>query len=495
MAEHKITSLQLIDILEHEWHNYNYSPISTIPYLLDMVYPADGVDNIKQTINGSHKAFHSSYGHNFRNDSLTRLASFLGLPNRQLHIKGRQSLGALLENFTGGISKSSEKKIAIMIPLNILLTPLRFLLNITKIITEFIPALLAVIVVLTIIKLFKSLEFPIENALGRLGIDRYLNKNILGSIGFLLLSPLIIVPGVMYLGGCCLTSSYESMKAAWHFGAEVIGKDLGNRIFGFVFVAIIIVITIVTNIFALPWAAKFLTTTFIPLLAPYLPHVIINGLDKIGTVIKPLLTTIGNVLAPIIKYSQLILPEFVGAGLFGAIVRTLISPIINYGVDKINTWLNYNPEFEEKSEIDILNQQIKMLCDLGAIQENQPVAGAVELPKIINDYSPNSPPVPLNFASNNQSQLYVESDNPSQPLLSSVLNNSVQAADESREERNPAAERSISDYSLKPPSAASSSLFPPEYSLKPVASAAQSQTRANVVERISPTTIPSPRGH
>lgn len=485
MAEHRATSLQLLDVIENEIHDYDYSIfgisrsiLRTIPNLFNMIYPADGVDNIKQTINGSHEAFHSAYGNNFRKDSLTKLSSFLGLPNRQLHIESSQSIRNLLENFSGGFGKKSDTTNAIMIPLNIVLTSLRFLLNIVKLITEFAPGLLLVTVIILMMKIFKGLENPTENILRRLGISHhYLDKNILAGLGFVLIFPLILTSALLYLGGCCLTSSYESMKAAWHFGAEVIGKDIRSPIWGFVFLGIVIATTIVVNIFALPWAVKFLVAYALPRITPVLPQFIVNGIEKLGAIIKPVLTVVGNALAPIIKYSQFMLPEFVGAGLFGTIIRSLISPIVNYGFDKIQEWWNYNPEFDVKSEIDILSQQSKMLCDLGASQEEQPALELHEAPNIINGY----------LHHEEELQLNPMADNPSQPLLDPGSNNSPQPVEGSREEINSTA----SDYSLKPPSAASSSLFPPVSSLKPAASSGQSQTSANVVERDSQT--PSPR--
>lgn len=471
MARH--TRLQLIDIVDSRVNEPIVGLVlSKIPRLFDMVYPADGVDNIKQTINGSHEAFELAYDHNFINNSLTRLSSFLGLPNQQLHKGSPQSLRNLLENFSGGFDVKSDKTNAIMIPLNILLTPLKFLLNVIKLITEFIPAILFMVVMLSINKIMRSIINHTENALGRLRIKSGF-IDILKVFYFLLLLPIMITPAIIYLCGCCLTSSYESIRAAWHFGAALLKN---TKAFGYVFVAIIMAITIVLNIFALPWAVKFLTITFLPVITPYLPHVIATGLDKIGAVIKPVLAVIGDAVAPILKYTKVILPEFVGAGLFGTIIRSLVSPLISYGFDKLKEWWN-KPKVVEQTQMDQLNQQSKMLCDLGALQEQQPAVELHEVPNIINGY----------VAHEEGSQLNLAIDNPSQPLLASGLNNLPQPVEGSREEINNAS----SEYSLKPLSAASSSLFPHASSLKPPAASGQSQNKSNNDESILRDLTPS----
>lgn len=108
-------------------------------------YYPDGYDPSRGTLNGE-MYYEGTNGLNdqrcktFIDHSLTKLSSFLGLPNRLLDYAEGQSWLNLVRNFFGWQKGSSKVQLVInaliMLPLNIIFTPVKFAINLVKFVTE-----------------------------------------------------------------------------------------------------------------------------------------------------------------------------------------------------------------------------------------------------------------------------------------------------------------------------------------------------------------------
>lgn len=355
---------------------------------LDDIFPPEGVNVLDETLNESHDEFRSEQGIAYRKHWLTRLSSFLGLPNRKLSIFAGQSWQNLWDNFKGKQEIASPKKnlrrAAIMIPLNILLTLFKLPLNILKIATEYIPACLVHLSFLPCVVLTKILnDLPLPTPI------RVVPFAILVSITATISCALI----VQYFIGCCLTSAYETMKSALYY-EEMITGGLVNKIrqpMKVLLVGIVIVTTVMVFLVVLPLAAKILMANVAPFIAHHLPTVILNGLDKFAHFMQPAMTAIGRVstkiaeiffctpgsiyVIPLIHVLSTV-PALVGASLFVAVAISTIGPLISSYIDDFKAWWNRDPNFitpppGEAESSNILHQQTQMLCALAASLESE----------------------------------------------------------------------------------------------------------------------------
>ncbi len=327
---------------------------------IDKTYPPDGVDLIDETLNGSKEEFKSASGIAYREHPLTRLSSFLGLPNRKLYLYSKQSRANLFENFFGGQEETKSKyprlRTTIIILLSFLFTPLRLALNLAKIATELIPGILAD----TITPSYKP------------DAQSYTHYMAGG-----LLFPWLLLKGI-YLTSCCLSSPYDTLRSAWKEGMTK------HKALAYIFCGICIATTIIMFGYALPIAAKILAAKFAPIIAHHLPTVIVNAVDKVAQVMTPAMTAIGNGFTYVIDVviacanfpavfgltTLATVPALVGVALFVATAIATIGPQINASITRFKKWWHDEPEEDlsqdEGSHPNILNQQMAVLSALRA---------------------------------------------------------------------------------------------------------------------------------
>ena len=335
---------------------------------IDKTFPPDGVDLIEETLNGSKEAFKSDEGKAYITQPLTRFSSFLGLPNRKLHKKAEQSWAMIGENFLGTQETANAKRLrlrlAIMLPLNVLATPLRLATNILKIATEIVPGVLADIIdklqmrIISdwsnlLIYTVESTSFPWNLLFGLLLVTLIFVFVPIGLLKFLSKS--------IYLSGCCLTSAFETLRSAWQFGINSrFGKPLAYFLCG-----ACILTSIIMMGFALPLAAKLFAAKVVTIIAQHLPNVILNSIDKVAHFVTPALTAIGKVFSDVILVfvsssfnipfifglaTLLKIPALVGASLFVATPIATIGPTINAYINDFKAWWNYDPIFADPLE-------------------------------------------------------------------------------------------------------------------------------------------------
>ncbi len=379
--------MALIYQFKNKWNDDHLDDISYTSLILDSfdaIYPPDGVDSLDETLNGSKEEFNSEEGKKFRTNFLTRLSSFVGLPNRKLRKNSGQSAQNLDDNFIGKQPDASTTRNsirALITPLNVIMMPLKLALNLLKLITEFIPGLLSKTVFMHGYK-FRKKGFY-ENS-----FFKALGYSFLGG----LLMQLSYYPLLTaYFLGCCLTSPYDTMKSAWRLGNEFF--FLNGKPLAYLFVGVTILSTVLMFTWATPLALKTFAITVVPIISHYLPSALINFVAKIGSAISPTLTAIGHALSnyviafPAIYYVLYTLPfhniistapAFIGASLFIATAIATIGPSISGYINDYKAWWNFNPDFvkpleNEGANIDVLSQQCKMLCALREPEETKPV--------------------------------------------------------------------------------------------------------------------------
>jgi hypothetical protein len=272
------------------------------------------------------KAFQKVYCHGVEVEPLNlfTIISWLFLGSRNLNsLNEDQSVVNLIKNFVGWQDDATKKRkilnvilMPIIIPLNIL----ALLLNIAKIFTEFLPAMLGEI----FSKLFNEIEilskfFPESKSSsyvteGNTKIPRAVAV-ILKVLGILITFSLAVVFVYAYLVGQSITSPITSVKNAWDElkDAEQMIQKLGKVSL----LALNILITFIVYAIFFPLAAKFILAEVIPFVASHLPVVIFNAISLSSQAIAPILTVIGNAIMPIVSY--------VGSTLFFLSSATLTS--------------------------------------------------------------------------------------------------------------------------------------------------------------------------
>ena len=408
--------MALIYQFKEKWiHNYLYdeSDFSNTQLILDSfdaVYPPDGVDPLNETLNGSKEEYKSDDGKKFRTHLLTRLTSFIGLPNRKLSKNSGQSIQNLDDNFVGKQPDASATRNlfrAAVTPFNVIMMPLKLMLNLLKLVTEFIPGCLLKV---GFVKATNLIESSLQE---RQALSKIL-KQLLGICLMYLLIPI----AAFYFGGCCLTSSYGNMRSAWRIGSDF-SEKLNHKYkqLAYLLVTFCILSTLINFMWATPVILKTFAITMVPIITHYLPSALIILMSKIGTAITPTLTAIGNaisktfVVLPIVENSFLVvpfahlilsIPTFVGASLFIATAITTLGPSISGYINDFKAWWNFNPDFvkpleNEGNKSEELSQQCKMLCALRETEESIPVVVVSELPLILENHISESIPLVNNI--------------------------------------------------------------------------------------------------
>jgi hypothetical protein len=331
-----------------------------------ITYPADGVDNISEELNGSKDDYATPDGKAFINDPLTQLTSLLGLPNRQLKANQRQSWLNVAKNFIGWQEDVSTNgailNAILMTPLNLIATPLKFAGNFLKLGTEVVPYTLSMLLsnyAIKSLKLGLNTMLTIEEDQGRLKTF----ANILLGIG------IMIVGGALFLSGAVIKNLYhvlraasspiESVRIAWATGNASGGK-LGLAL-GSLYVAASIAATLACYVIFFHVAFKVLA----PIITSVLPKVITSSISVVAKALTPALTAIGNVTAPVVSYmvkaftmhavSSLgaitSMRALVGLSAVIAIATTTIGAGIDRAVAKFKLWWHGQPRVAPSADI------------------------------------------------------------------------------------------------------------------------------------------------
>ncbi len=339
--------------------------ISAFKKTIDNVYPVDGVDYCKKTQNNDITLFKSEVGRKYRKDRLTRLSSFFGLSNRQLdEYSEKQTLKNIWHNFIGYKNNASNNELLvrkiISIPLNLIFTPLRFLINSVKILTEVIPGTISLFVIkqgTSLIEYSQSQSTKNETRQqdensqisSANNNSSPLKKNAAFIFGYLIWG-LGWLLRTAYLAGRSLTSPIENVRNAYYFGVNISNKGNKHRSSIANFIGIIIAtgaacLSIITFSLAIPLGIKALVVT----VGRHMPTAIVNVLTKISNSQKltqigndvlthPIIAKISNVLNISAKIADV--PAFAAIGyILGGTITTLGS-IANYVFNKFkeNIW-------------------------------------------------------------------------------------------------------------------------------------------------------------
>ena len=264
----------------------------TLRIIFKNVFPADGYNVENETLNGLPLTEES-----YILDNKTLLTTFLGLPNRQLSPGADQSFKNLLKNFIGWRDSSRLFVNLLILPFmtawNIVLTPCKFLLNITKFVTEFIPLTLCH----NLIASAAAAAIGYTNA-DSPGMRRLSLAKLIGSYSGLFFG------GMLYFVGAAITSPATNLRNSYGlgrmYGTSLLGPSLGmlNGILAGLG-ALATTVTVYSLLF--PLAINFFATTVIPVLPGALAAVIDKVAMGLNVVFKPLsfLSDLFNLIDPV----------------------------------------------------------------------------------------------------------------------------------------------------------------------------------------------------
>lgn len=301
--------------------NLNFTQAAA--WYFDRTYLKDGLD-ITDVLNGKYKT-----------DALSRVAGFIGLPNRLDKGIEEQSIANLAKNFIGYQSNVSlGRKVVnvvtmpITVALNLLNIPFRLMTNTAKVVTEFLPGLAmwgCEKAMANLVKFLKS-KGPITplKVLAVLGL-------VFATLGY-------IIANQAYMIGRAITSPINAVKDAWHQGCKK------SKVLGF-FVAAFSLITTFTfyaiffpiAIKALGAAALHFATTHFPALA----DAIGKGLAVVGKVLTPLVNFFGKYVFNIKSIATLTAksaPAAIGAAGLAGLAAPTIGAGLDNGLNAFQSW-------------------------------------------------------------------------------------------------------------------------------------------------------------
>jgi hypothetical protein len=231
----------------------------------------------------------------FATSRLTLAAVFLGLPHRLLDPAQKQSVLNMVKNFFGWRDTVSTFKNIITMPfmtvMNIVLTPLKLLINIAKLSTEFLPL---------------YLEQKIDKA------SKFFYEAFNAETGFTS-AALLLLAGTFYLGslsfslayvlGRAITSPNVSARKGYKLGAGM-GNMLLNvppnqetvlgMILGGIGGLLSLFISVTLYALVLPLGLQFIGAKVLP----HLPGVISSFIDSAGSALAPFF----NVMAKVTQF-------------------------------------------------------------------------------------------------------------------------------------------------------------------------------------------------
>jgi len=344
--------------------------ISRVKQVVYETFAPDGVDYVLKTQNGRRDVYRlggAESSFSFRKRPLTLITSFLGLPNRLL--KGTdQSFLNLVKNFVGWRPDTSIFKLflfaLIVTPINLLTTPLKFALNITKLVTEVLPAILHLLVVYSgVSNLGKRLQAYGKNLANRqitaetsfsyakFALGYYLEK-----LGALLKVAVILPTYLLYFIGRNLTSPIDSIRDTWYLDTPKDGRlNRPARTREYVLTALHVAFIFMLYSIALPLTVKLLATNVLPYISSHLPPVLLAAFNNLGTFFAPILSKIGVVTLELSRGASLFLvdklgltaiaaamPEIAGLGAVAAFGLISVGNVINEKINDFrNEWWGY----------------------------------------------------------------------------------------------------------------------------------------------------------
>ncbi|MFC3908362.1 hypothetical protein ACFORL_04640 [Legionella dresdenensis] len=249
-------------------------------------YPADGVDDIKKTINGDEKRY---IGNPYRVRFKTLLTSFLGLPNRQFD---KESEPEILNNFMGwnpGHSRWKNILTALFaIPLNVVITPSRLVVNLVKAVTELVPGL-TYFALQALLLLTESAGKGLSRLFGKPG--EIIGYVVLGLIQLLLYAAMAVTL-LAYTVGQAFTSPIEFIRGIYE---TVKGSNLAYKAI-FMFAAVGLVMAVYGTAFAFAWPV--VVTKILPGAIAQLPLFVatLNNTFTTGAIVGFAVATVGPVL-------------------------------------------------------------------------------------------------------------------------------------------------------------------------------------------------------
>lgn len=346
----------------------------------DNTYVADGVD-----------VFEVGLAEN-QPTGLTRISTFLGLPNRILDKKKGQSINNLLLNLIGSpdnVSRTKQNINLLVSPLTLLLNvinvPFRILINVAKLGTEFLPLLLINTAGYLAIKLHLSQERP-------------LLVNILTIIAMITNFAVTLASGLTYLLGYAITSPINSVKKAWHAGnmfGGISGKMVGGLLAG-----LSIAITFSAYAILFPLAIEAIATPILNA-AAHLPSFVTTAINTI----TPAMTTFGHAIAPVVSWfatnltlgilnaaalTSTFSAAAIGLGGMVGLAVTTIGATVSHFTDKLKNWwytpVAHSTEKPAKSDkpIDNVGNSYQMIN--ANLDKNKPEQKVVN--EVKNDIQP-----------------------------------------------------------------------------------------------------------
>lgn len=303
----------------------------SIEQVFDKIYLQDGVD------------LSTALERRYPADKISRIAGFLGLPNR---LDAENALVGLswrnvAENFIGyqrNVSRAKKVINIITMPLTVVLNiiniPLRLLTNIAKFFTEFVPAITV-----------KALERA-EAELERMKLSHKSSRltRLLALLGL----PLVrlgkwIVGELIYRTGRAITSPINAVKELWHTA-----KKENARVKGIFFIALSILTSFAFYAALFPLAIKAVSVYTMKLLATHAPGALAKAIHVLANALEPILTKVGKAITPVVKWIVKIfgigmnLPAGAPAVITSATVAAALTPTlglaIDEGVNKFQKW-------------------------------------------------------------------------------------------------------------------------------------------------------------
>ncbi|MFC3909498.1 hypothetical protein ACFORL_10500 [Legionella dresdenensis] len=291
-------------------------------------YSATGVDYLEETVNGKSAGFKRACKK--IESPLTLISSFFGLPNKPLQ-GYEQSFKNLYRNFIGWKPRTANWKLffyaVFNIPVNLLLTPIRFTLNVARLVTEVLPMTLKHLVPYVGTKLARlsihtasAYRALTEVAEGFYHLHMDDNNGLIavlaGKLGWLLLQPIIglLIASTflleftavaitlvqyplqaVYFVGRSITSPVEALRNTWK---QASSKGL---VVGILLTSLHAMFILVLYTMTFPFIGKFLAAHVLPYLATHLPAGIVSAANAIAHFLSPIFLFIGKFTSPIVN--------------------------------------------------------------------------------------------------------------------------------------------------------------------------------------------------
>ncbi len=372
-------------------NNYTFWDFFKFPIMwaFDKAFPADGVDKVYKMHEGVRvhwkKVPTTDKGcdlENYRSHWATRLASFFGLPTRRLNDEDTSySLANLFYNLMSWRDKTARWKNflrSFLLPINLIVIPFKFALNVVKLVTEFLPDAFRGFFDLTakkaasVAKLAKTSRRSGESGISFKWL--FFSGLSYGLVGLRKLSFL-----AHYLGEA-LTSPIDHVRRAWKIDDQKMDSISTSPVYRYVRRALLVTLAIASTvamfIIAAPVAVTLFKATLLPAVVNHLPSFVTNKYLWLADKIGPIATTVGNaiLLNPAVAYvTHLVgLSAVYGASTPAASIAaavglavTTVGTAINYAIDTV-----WSPIWHEPSDADLNRKNSQNQIDPIRLNDN-----------------------------------------------------------------------------------------------------------------------------